>query len=573
MNTKSILRAAALLAVLATLACSKDDAANPEPATPDTSGTTALFTITATMYDTPETRISATDDGTDKIELKWKTGDAIYVINGSGSGETRYRFGIGTISADGKTASFTAPEGYEGTPAYALHKSIVSSFNPANVTVDPYQYLSTAYSLSYDYPLFASYDPATRLLAFRPLFAVLKLNITLPAGASGTLSRLRIGSADGSKIFYSSGYDITSGEAVRSGATMIGGIKQTGSASFTGNTKQSVYLPVRPGTELSGQLLEVDLVVGNSVYTAMIKGAVLEAGKCYPLTLGVAKWTTRKIYEGGTGDEGTPYLIGNEINLRALARAVRAGEQYSSRYFKLTGDIYGIQTSSSEPWLPIGTNNGSFCGYFDGDGHTVGGTFHLSDKDGDNLALFGSIYSYSGYNISNLTLAGEVVYRSNTNSSGIYVGAIAGYSNGGISGCTHTGALTAENTVITSHVHAGGIVGHAFKDITGCTQGGGTITVNMPHALLRTGGIAGYFYPSSAAMHTCRSESNITATGKSNSTYAGALAGDNNGAIYGCSTFPGGLTITVNGTAQNPVKAVGFGSYTLPDCPDNHTAR
>ena len=555
MNTKSILRyAAAAAAVFAVLACSKDDTA--ESGNPDK---TAPYTITATMADAPETRISATDDGSSKIELKWRTGDYIHIINGSGTSETKYAFKIGSISADGKTASFTyADYPADATPAYAIHNSL-DSFDPANVSTNTEVYYSTTYSLSNNFPLFASYDPATRLLVFKPLLALLKLDITLPEGAAGTLTQLRIGSADGSKIFYNSRYDITSGTAVRTDNTMTNRIKQYGTSSFTGNTIQSVYLPVRPGTEPVGKALEVDLVVGGSVYTATIKGAKLEAGKCYPLTLGAAKWAVSKIYQSGTGTADTPYEIANETNLRALARAVRAGERYSGKYFKLKGNISGIETSAADPWLPIGGSGSSFSGYFDGSNQTVSGTFHLSDKDGTGLGFFGNTYRTSGHSISNLTLAGEVIYNSSNPSDIIYLGAIAGYSDGEISACTHKGALTAQNTAITSYVYAGGIVGFSRKNITGCTQSDGTITVNTPHVLLRTGGIIGCLYESSAAMHTCCNTSNIVATGKTNSTYVGALAGDNNGTVYSCSAFLDGLKITVNGTEQTPAKAIGTG--------------
>ena len=92
-----------------------------------------------------------------------------------------------------------------------------------------------------NYPLWACYDAETRQLKFKPFNAVLKLNITLPEGAAGTLSNIRIGSADGSEIFYADAYDITSGEAVRTGSTMSARINLTGSLSFTGNTEKSVY--------------------------------------------------------------------------------------------------------------------------------------------------------------------------------------------------------------------------------------------------------------------------------------------------------------------------------------------
>lgn len=561
MNTKTILRyAAAAATALAALACSKDDATNPEPGNPDTPGTSAPYTITATMADAPETRISATDDGSSKIELKWKAGDKIYVVNsaekGSSSAGTLYAFTCGNVSSDGKTASFTAPDGYSGTPAYAVHRGnrSFSSFDPARISSSITNYISSISALPNNYPLWACYDAETRQLKFKPFNAVLKLNITLPEGAAGTLSNIRIGSADGSEIFYADAYDITSGEAVRTGSTMSARINLTGSLSFTGNTEKSVYLSVRPGTELSGQTLEIDLLVGSSVCTATIKGGRLEAGKCYPLTLGTAKWTARKIYEGGTGAQNDPYRITTETNLRALARTVKIGERYKGKYFLLTGDISGIQTSEAEPWLPIGTDAFSFGGNFDGGNHTVGGTFQFSDKDGTSLGLFGYC---SGGSISNLTLAGDIAY-SGTRTATVRLGGIAGYCEGTITGCTHTGALTATNAQ-ASMIYAGGIAGdYSGTIITGCTQQNGNIRVNTGSSTY-VGGIVGYMYKSSSVMHTCHnSASSIVATGQY-TVSAGALVGDNNGTVYSCSTFTG-LTITEKGTQQDPVRAIGYGS-------------
>lgn len=568
MNTRPIFRyAAAAVTALTAFACSIDD--RGAPALPDTPGTTAPFTITATMDDAPETRVSAIDDGASKIELKWKNGDIIHIINsaeqGTASTGTLYTFTCANISSDGKTASFTCADyPADATPAYALHASPYASiFNPASMSYSLANFLPAASSLpGSPFPLWARYDPGNRLLVFKPLCAVLKLNITLPAGAAGTLSQIRIGSEEGSQIFYTGSYDITSGTAVRADNTAQSYIRFSGSTSLAANSEQSVYLPVRPGSELSGQALEIDLVVGNSIYTATLRGAKIETGKCYPLTLGAAKWTAHKIYESGTGEQGNPYQIATETNLRALAGAVRAGEMYHRKYFELTTSVSGITTSAADPWLPIGSDGIYFGGNFDGNGHTVSGTFHLSDKNGCYLGFFGNISGYSGCNISNLTLEGDVVYNGSGNPYTIYLGAIAGACTQEITGCAHSGALTAENTAMTQTVYAGGIVGQALNNISGCTRKGEALTVNIPNAPVYAGGIVG-FLGGVAAMHTCRNESGITATGKSD-TYAGALAGNNSGKVYSCSTFPDGLAITVNGRAQNPAKAIGTG-YAVND--------
>lgn len=554
--------AAAAVAALAALACSKDDAATPEPGNP---GDTAPYTITAAFDETPETRISMDDTGS-AIELKWKAGDKIYVVNSDASGSTSagtlFTFTASSVSADGKTAAFTCA-GYsaDAVPAYAIHKGSKSytSFNPASAAIDNNHTLATS-SLPDVFPLYARYDAETRKLVFAPLCAILKLNITLPAGVSGTVSNLRIGSADGDAIFYQGNYNITQDPVVRSSSTSIQSeALSTGSATLSGGTSRAIYIPIRPGSELAGRDLEVSLLVGNSLYSTPIKGGNLEAGRCYPLTLPESKWSGGTLYESGEGTAAGPYMIENEAQLRALAEAVRTGQGFSGKYFQLKNDIDNIATSAEEPWLPIGTSQSQFFGNFNGDGKTISGTFHLSDKDGTKLGIFGS----AGI-LSNLTVDGDVIYQgtlASTTTVGIHFGGIVGSGSDKITNCTHIGSLTVENAVYTGNLQMGGIVGHSSYNISGCNQNGGTISANTPQGRSNIGGIVGYYNSATAQLHTCRNESNITATGKySYTVMAGALAGNNFGKVYSCSTFSDALTITVNGTAQSPVKAVGTGN-------------
>lgn len=552
--------AAAAIAVLAAFACSKDDAAAPEPGN---SGSTASYTLTAAFSEVPETRISMDDTGT-AIELKWKAGDKIYVVNSDASAGTLYTFTASGVSADGKTAAFTCADYPEdATPAYAIHKGTksYSSFNPASVAVDNNHALTTS-SLPDVFPLYARYDVEAQMLVFEPLCAVLKLNVTLPAGVSGTATNLRIRSVDNDEIFYFGNYDITQDPVVRNSSTSIShGRGYIGSETLAGGTPQAIYIPIRPGSELAGRDLEVSLMVGNSVYSAPIKGGNLEAGKCYPLTLPENKWSGGTIYESGAGTSTEPYMIETEAQLRALAATVRAGQQFSSKYFQLKNDIEGIVTSAEEPWLPIGTSNYSFRGNFNGDGKTISGTFYLSDKDGTDLGIFGSVGSSQ---ISNLTVDGDIIYQGtlvSTTSLGVSIGGIVGGTTYRIINCTHIGSITAENTVYTSGLKMGGIVGSSTSNITGCTQRGGALSANMPKGSGRVGGIVGYFNISSSQIHTCRSESDITVTGLYAASFsAGALAGYNYGTIYSCSTFPDDLTIIAKGVQQSPVKAIGSGN-------------
>lgn len=557
--------AAAAVAVLVAFACSKDDAAAPETGNPDG---TAPYTLTAAFDERPETRISMDDTGS-AIELTWKAGDKIYVVNSNAYSSTTdgtlYTFTASDVSADGKTAAFTCanyPE--DATPAYAVHKGKVihTTFDPKAVNADGSMRLTPS-NLPDDFTLYARYDAETRKMAFAPLCAVLKLNVTLPAGVSGKLSNLRIGSVDGDAIFIRGSYDITKDPVVRN--TSIANqpnLTSTGSETLSGGTPQAIYVPIRPGSELAGRDLEVSLMVGNSVYSAPIKGGNLEAGRCYPLTLPESKWSGGAIYESGAGTSAEPYMIENEAQLRALAKAVQTGQRFSSKYFQLKNDIDGIVTSAEEPWLPIGTSQSIFYGYFNGDGKTISGTFHLSDKDGNNLGIFGSTSSTSS--LSNLTINGDITYQStlaSTSSIDMNIGGIVGHANCNITNCTHIGSITAENPAFTGNLKIGGIVGSAYTKITGCAQRSGTLSANIPKGGGSIGGIIGACNQARAETHTSRNESSITATGRYAFSFnAGALIGYNNGILYSCSTFSDAVTITVNGTAQSPVLAVGSGN-------------
>lgn len=290
---KNIIRyAAAFCAALAALACSKDDAATPETGNPDG---TAPFTITASIASPADTRISMDDNGATAIDLKWDVGDKIYVINGDGSSETVYTFTASTVESDGKTAVFTAPDGYTGTPKYAIHcgKTPVSALNPATVSGNLHKYSPSTGDLPDDFPLYGKYDGATRLIVFKPLLALLKFSITFPQEVTGALGELQIASASGADIFYSGDYDITGEPVARAGGSMLASISYTTEFGLLyATTTTTLYIPIDPGTELSGESLEITLPVGNNLsFATTIKGGNLVAGKCYPLTLPADKWT------------------------------------------------------------------------------------------------------------------------------------------------------------------------------------------------------------------------------------------------------------------------------------------
>ena len=87
------------------------------------------------------------------------------------------------------------------------------------------------------------------------------------------------------------------------------------------------------------------------------------------LDLGVDSWdgTTGTSFSWGSGTEEEPYLIADGEDLSYLREQVRNGNTYEGKYFQLANDI----DLGGRDWTPIGTNQNSFRGIFDGAGHTI----------------------------------------------------------------------------------------------------------------------------------------------------------------------------------------------------------
>ena len=122
----------------------------------------------------------------------------------------------------------------------------------------------------------------------------------------------------------------------------------------------------------------------------------------------------------------TQFTITTAEQLAGMAELTGMGVTFDGVEFKLAADIQ-INTGDAKnwdlvapanTWKPIGSNNASFAGSFDGQGHTVSGIYtpipEVGDKDTANnyKALFGSVGDTSGNNeviIKNLNLTNSRV--------------------------------------------------------------------------------------------------------------------------------------------------------------------
>ena len=164
------------------------------------------------------------------------------------------------------------------------------------------------------------------------------------------------------------------------------------------------------------------------------------------------------VYSGGKGTEEEPYLISMATDMADLSEAVNDKYTYEGKFFKMTDDI---DLSEIENLTPIGNNFGAagatiktFCGTFDGNGHTLT-NLHMSyqGKEKIGVALFGVI---QGATIKNLTID-----NSSIQSDALTGGFVAAAMGGKVLNC-HLG----ENVTINSthQAYAAGIVCGAFGD-------------------------------------------------------------------------------------------------------------
>ena len=180
----------------------------------------------------------------------------------------------------------------------------------------------------------------------------------------------------------------------------------------------------------------------------------------------------------GKGTEEEPFLIQSAADLLYFSKT-RDIYYNEDVHVKLCTDI-DINTNS---WEPMNID----C-TFDGNGHTIGGSWVKDVRDGGNS--YASLFWEVGGTVRNLNMSGDITVSGQaTKRSYVYVAGISiGASGGGtITGCTYSGTLTV-NVKLTedSDLCIGGIVGTvSVGTISGCTFNG---TINA------TGSTAGNKY-------------------------------------------------------------------------------
>ncbi len=172
-------------------------------------------------------------------------------------------------------------------------------------------------------------------------------------------------------------------------------------------------------------------------------------------------------------DNENLYTVNNPAELAGLAKMVNAGNDFAGKTVLLTTDC----DLNNRNWTPIGTNEHSFNGVFDGQGHTISNLNVTLGKTSIPAGLFGAIKS-NGANkseVKNLVIDGATI---NT-----LAATPANYSTGVAVGWIYTGkcveGVTVRNATIDAYRWTGGVVGKGYGSVNNCTAEDIDITMHF----------------------------------------------------------------------------------------------
>lgn len=204
-------------------------------------------------------------------------------------------------------------------------------------------------------------------------------------------------------------------------------------------------------------------------------------------------WTDYKAssFAGGSGTSSSPYQISNAAQLAYMAYLVNGNTTYRNKYYQLTADI----DLSAHYWYPIGKENYSFNGTFDGQYHTISNMTIDNTVTGMGvkyLGLFGYIGKY------NLTVTIKNLFMNNamiTDSSATYTSFLVGHNGdklylNNISIDNSELVYASSTTVSTTGTYFGGLVGYSNNLLS--IDNANIYKTNIRSNKEMTGGCIGY---------------------------------------------------------------------------------
>ena len=226
----------------------------------------------------------------------------------------------------------------------------------------------------------------------------------------------------------------------------------------------------------------------------------------------------------GQGTETNPVVLRTAEHLAWLRDYINKGNR--SICAKIADDVDSIDMSgvchaaTSEDaddelsWKPIGNNDVSYGGTFDGNGKTISNLYVNTDEQ--NAALFGHV---EGATVRNITFDNAHV----VNTGDYYTGILAGFST--LS--TFQDIKTLPNCSVTGKLYTGGIAGSGANMIN-CEN---HATVNGTEDV---GGIAGILSGKNCLVASCANYGKITVE---NTTAGGIVGYYSSGTIQDCANY------------------------------------
>ena len=452
------------LALLA--ACSSDDVLENNNET-TTQGQTLTIRATTGGEDGTRTIYDLGTDGTyEVITSKWdKDKDKVYVF-GNSKNTNKGEFKVSTLSTDGLTATLTGTIPEELTNgawvnAYIANDGVVAVNSDNQLEVDYSEQDGTWQDAVKKSVLYGKtqYSKANNNnipnLEFKYMTAFFKLTLKFPEISATTTANLCI---TGDKLASKSRINTVYNEGGGTNKIVDAGSINIQNVTIQDNGEAVIYFALYPQT-IKNTHIQAELADG-SIYTFEVipasKEVQIKNGYFYQFGREGKKIGNKNdlstISLKGTGKETDPYLISNVLDLMKLQDMVKT-KYYTNQYFKMTSDI-----AINGEWTPIGDNGRSFCGIFDGDGHSITGNMEFSSIAANGMAgLFGCV----GANgiIKNLTNKANITVKKSANLSS-FVGGIVGRirKNVTILNCANIGNITAYAGTV------GGIVGEAYMD-------------------------------------------------------------------------------------------------------------
>ncbi len=260
--------------------------------------TNGVHVVASAVIANPDSKV-ALGDGTEKISVTWTEGEVFSVLQGTASIAPAPFTQTGTISADGKSASFkgtltgTAADCYAFSPALEAETAAATAVAIAMTGQDgtlegskPYMWAKGTY---------AAGEPLN--FDFKQLTAILKLNMTFSGSVEGPATNVTFVADEG--LIVRAEVNITGEKAVVT-PTVSGNIALSSDSEveITGNAA-TVYFNVLPATIKN---LRVVATVGGQQYIGFIrKTCAPAASKAYKLDVAMTKLDNYYVSTTGTG--------------------------------------------------------------------------------------------------------------------------------------------------------------------------------------------------------------------------------------------------------------------------------